>query len=85
MPYYHVLIESVSKLTKKIRKHAVYDISEETVRASIVEPYLNNEEFMISGTRIDPEYVESIRVIETRNTVKDITKDVLFGTKAMRS
>ena len=81
MTYYHVLIESISKLTKKLRRHALYDISEETVRTSIAEPYMNNEEFMIGGTRIDPEYVESIRIIETRNTINEIAKDELFGTQ----
>lgn len=75
MPYYHVLIESVSKITKETRRNATCNLSEETVREYIAKPFMDNEEFMFGGIRIDPDYVESIRIIETEKDLSEIAEE----------
>jgi len=37
-----------------------------------VEPYVNNEEFMLFGRRIDPQLIEEISIYETEKNVKEI-------------
>jgi hypothetical protein len=70
MPRYHVLIESVSKLTQEVNRLALSNIDEKAVIELIANPHMNNEEFMVNGLRADPEYVESIRIVETKKLYK---------------
>jgi hypothetical protein len=77
MPYYFVLINYVSKLTKEKLNVGSIDLDEETVKKHIVEPYMNNEEFMLYGNRIDPEYIELIRIFETDKTIEEIADEEL--------
>lgn len=77
MPYYFVLINFVSKLTKEKRNVGSIDLDEETVKKHVAEPYMNDDEFMLHGNRIDPEYIELIRIFETDNTIEEIVDEEL--------
>ena len=77
MPYYYICINFISKLTKEKCFVGFYDISEKDL-STIAEPYMNDEEFIVSGIRIDPQFVEIIRVFETEKKFAEIMDDELL-------
>lgn len=80
MPYYYVNLVYVSKLTKELKTCGCYDMSEETVLKSFVEPFMKGEEFMFIGRRIDPSLVESVNIYEYEESVKELAdKSTYYG------
>jgi predicted nucleotide-binding protein len=65
MPYYHVYISEVDEVHE-------LDLSRENLLRYIVEPYLKNEEFMCSGSRIDPSEVDKIKISQTEKLSKEL-------------
>lgn len=71
MEYYHIVIKNVSKLTNKIDIITDLNRSEEYIKEKIAEPYNNGEEFNFKGRHIDPNYVDSLNIIRSKETLGD--------------
>jgi predicted nucleotide-binding protein len=76
MPYYYFRIYCGAKLAKKKRWLGSYNLSEESLKKYYVEPYLNNEEFMIRGRRVNPRLIEIIQVYKNDKRVQDLSCDL---------
>lgn len=81
MPYYLVRIRYVSKLTRKTETCGQYDMTEEEVTKLVAEPYMNGEEFMFLGRRIDPNQIEFIHIFRTEQSVAEMIKEHSFHGK----
>lgn len=64
MGFLHCNIELNSN-TKKIEDYYVNDMDYEEIIEDIIKPYINNDEFIFDGYRINPKNIKRIRVIET--------------------
>jgi predicted nucleotide-binding protein len=72
MPYYHITVSYVSKVTGLLERVALYDLSEKALRKLLVEPYMNGKPFLLAGRPIDPFYVDEIHIYETKTSAKHI-------------
>lgn len=75
MPYYYVHITYVSRNTSLLNTIGGYDMSEDSVRQQVVEPFQSQMPFVFAGFVIDPRLIERINVYETEKHVKDILLD----------
>jgi predicted nucleotide-binding protein len=75
MPYYHVTVSYVSKVTGLLERVGVYDLSEEALRKLLVEPYMDGKPFLLVGRPIDPFHVDEIHIYETKASAKRIFEE----------
>jgi len=71
MAYYHVIINNFSKLTKKIDIIVDLNQSEEYIKETVADPYNKGEEFNFKGRRIEPEYIDSLNIIKSKEALPD--------------
>lgn len=69
MGFLHCNIELDSK-TKKVEDYYVNDMDYEEIVEDIIKPYINQEEFIFDGYRINPKNIKRIRVIQTEYNVQ---------------
>ncbi len=75
MPYYHVYISHVPKLTGEIEKSVAYNMSEEGVKRLVAEPFMDGVPFLFLGTPIDPFRVNQINIYRTEKKLEEIEKE----------
>ena len=75
MTYYYVTIQYVSKNTGLLESVGGYNMSQDSVRQQLVEPFLNGVPFVFLGKVIDPKLVEEVCIYETSKKVQDILSE----------
>jgi len=75
MPYYLVRITYLSKNTARLNTAGCYDMSEESVRRDVAEPFTNQKQFILSGCVIDSRFVETLNIYEVEKGIKDILSE----------
>ena len=64
MEFLHCNIELNSN-TKKAEDYYVNDMDYKEIMEDIIKPYINNEEFIFDGYRINPKNIKRIRIVKT--------------------
>lgn len=82
MPYYHVVIKYFSRLNNRSETVIEGNYAETEIKESVVEPYLKNKEFNFRGRRIDPNNVDSLKVFESKESLRDSYK--IFFDEALK-
>src|SRR5665648_1027971 len=82
MPYYHIVIKYFSKRTNKSETVIEGNYAETEIKESVIEPYLKNKEFNFRGRRIDPNNVDSLKVFESKESLRDSYK--IFFDEALK-
>ncbi len=75
MKYFHVQVEMYSPFDKKRFLAEAFDYDQDRIIKEIVEPYLSLKEFFVSGRRIQNQYVEKLKIIQTENPIQTMVAE----------